>query len=335
MNQATEPKKEKKTKKKQGPPIPEYVSPLEEQSRQLLQNVNDLEKELDPYYERLLKEELSSEAVSKARSYKRAAEDLKKAAKKTYRLEDELGARAKDIEKQRKKHLLSSTPSNASIDLKERENHHFAEGLNFYKLMLIFFIGCFTGVVIETLWCLLTRGYFESRAGLVYGPFNLVYGIGALVLSLCLYKFRNRGSWISFLSSILVGSVVEYGCSWVQELMFGTRSWDYSNMPFNINGRICLLYSIFWGILGVFWIKTLYPRISRLILKIPNKIGKIVTWIVTVFMVINIAVSGIAVMRWGQRVRGAEPSNEFWEFIDERFPDERMERIYANMDFGE
>ena len=117
--------------------------------------------------------------------------------------------------------------------------------------------------------------------------------------------------------------------------MFGTRSWDYSNMPFNINGRICLLYSIFWGILGVFWIKTLYPRLSRLILKIPNKIGKIVTWIVTVFMAINIAVSGIAVMRWGQRVRGTEPSNEFWEFIDERFPDERMERIYANMDFGE
>ena len=129
--------------------------------------------------------------------------------------------------------------------------------------------------------------------------------------------------------------MVEYGCSWVQELMFGTRSWDYSNMPFNINGRICLLYSVFWGILGVFWIKTLYPRISRLILKIPNKIGKIVTWVITVFMVINIAVSGVAVMRWGQRVRGAEPSNEFWEFIDERFPDERMERIYANMDFGE
>ena len=51
-------------------------------------------------------------------------------------------------------------------------------------------------------------------------------------------------------------------------------------------------------------------------------------------MVINIAVSGISVMRWCQRERGAEPSNRFWEFIDERFPDERMNRIYAHMDFG-
>lgn len=53
----------------------------------------------------------------------------------------------------------------------------FAHGLNFYKLFWIFFVGCFLGVVIETLYCLVTRHRFESRQGLIYGPFNLVYGL--------------------------------------------------------------------------------------------------------------------------------------------------------------
>ena len=203
-----------------------------------------------------------------------------------------------------------------------------------YKLMLICFIGSFVGVVIETLWCLLTRGYIESRAGLVYGPFNMLYGAGAVVLSLTLYKFRNKGKWISFLGGFVVGSAVEYICSWGQELVLGSRSWDYSHMPFHINGRICLLYSIFWGILGVLWIKAIYPWMAKLILKIPNGFGKTITWLVTVFLIVNIAVSMTALFRWSQRQEMIAPSNPFWEFVDERFPDERMERIYANMEFG-
>ena len=206
--------------------------------------------------------------------------------------------------------------------------------MNIYKILLICFIGSFAGVVVETLWCLVTNGYIASRSGLVYGPFNLLYGIGATALSLCLYRFRNRGWWISFLGGMVIGSAVEYVCSWGQECMFGSRSWDYSHMPFNINGRICLLYSIFWGVLGVLWIKNIYPRMAKAILKIPNRIGKIITWALAVFFVFNTCMSAIAICRWSQRIKGMEPANAFWGFIDERFPDERMETIYENMDFS-
>ena len=205
--------------------------------------------------------------------------------------------------------------------------------MNLYKLLLIAYIGSFAGVVVEMLWCLLTRGYIESRAGLVYGPFNPLYGAGAVLLTVCLYKYRNRGSWLSFIGGMLVGSILEYVCSWGEELVLGSRSWDYSNMPFNINGRICLLYSIFWGLLSVFWIKNLYPRIAKWILKIPNRMGKMITWLLTVFFVFNILMSGISMFRWSQRIEGIKPSNAFWEWVDERFPDERMERVYANMKF--
>ena len=188
-------------------------------------------------------------------------------------------------------------------------------------------------MLVELVWCLLKNGYIESRSGLVYGPFNLLYGFGAVVLTLALYRFRNNGKWLSFLGGFLVGSGVEYFCSWFQEVLFGSRSWDYSMMPFNLNGRICLMYSVFWGALGVAWVKVIYPWISAIILKMPNKAGKITTWILVTFFVINIVVSIIAVFRWSQRIDGVVASNGFWQFVDLHFPNSRMEDIYPNMVF--
>lgn len=316
--------------------LPAYVSTLEEESSRLLETARQTEEEMRAYYPRLLEEDHSdAETQEKADSLKRATANMAKALAQTAAVSDELSARWTDIKKQRKKRrLLAGAPSNAAIDLRESTARHFARGLNGYKLLLLCFIGSFLGVVIELLWCLITNGYLESRAGLVYGPFNLLYGIGTVALTVCLYRFRNRGSWLSFLGGMLVGSVVEYVCSWGQERLFGSRSWDYSHMPFNINGRICLLYSVFWGLLGVLWIKNLYPRMAQWILKIPNRVGKLLTWLLTVFFIFDALMSCVSMYRWTRRLQGEPPANSFWEFIDERFPDERMERIFANMEFG-
>ncbi len=328
-------KEKKHNSNQQSPQTPELVLPIEQDSVQILTAAEDVRKQMQEYFPRMLEEDLESDAALRAESLKRASSNLSKASKTIYAVKDELAGRMKDIRQQRKKNMLLSAPANATIDQQEQECDHFAKGLNGYKLLLVCFIGSFFGVIIEMLWCLVSRGYIESRAGLVYGPFNLLYGFGAVVLTVTLYKFRNRGAWISFLGGIIVGSVVEYVCSWGQELVFGTRSWDYSKMPFNINGRICLLYSIFWGILGVLWIKNLYPRMAKLILKIPNRVGKICTWVLLAFFVVNTVMSGIALTRWSQRNAGIPAANTFWQTIDERFPDERMEKVYANMVFSE
>lgn len=314
-----------------------YVSEMEEESMRLLETAKKTEEELSSYYPQMLENSDSeAETLGRVDSLRRAANNIFKAWTQIYAASDELSARWNDIRYQNKKRrLIAAPPSNTAIDLSESQSKHFARGLNIYKLLLICFIGSFAGVVIELLWCLITNGYLESRSGLVYGPFNLLYGAGAVALTVCLYKFRNRGSWLSFLGGMVVGSVVEYVCSWGQEVIFGSRSWDYSHMPFNINGRICLLYSVFWGFLGVFWIKNLYPRMAKWILKIPNRAGKIATWLLTAFFIFNVLMSAVSMYRWSQRVEEVAPSNAFWEFIDERFPDERMERIYANMEFIE
>ena len=253
---------------------------------------------------------------------------------------DEVETRLKETEqydrrKKKKVRILPPAPTNAQIDYREKQEAHFAQGMTFYKLFWVFFIGCFAGVVLETIYCLIQRGHYESRVGLIYGPFNLVYGIGALCLSSALYQFRNRGRVFSFVGGFVVGSVVEYACSWFQEVCFGSTSWDYSNMPYNLNGRICLLYSIFWGILGIFWIKDIYPRMAKWILKIPNKVGKPLTWVLLVFMVFNSVMTLFTSLRWTARREGVEPRNAFEAYLDEHYPDERMQKIFANAEFTE
>lgn len=278
---------------------------------------------------------LEAEAREELESLRRAARSLAAAYQAADQLADELHARTKDMRKAKdRKWYALNPPANAAIDLAEVKQNHFAQGLNVYKVLLICIVGSFAGVVIEMLWCLITNGYIESRAGLVYGPFNLLYGAGAVFLTLVLYKYRNRGYQWSFLGGFAVGSVLEYVCSWAQEVLLGSRSWDYSGMPLNLNGRICLLYSVFWGVLGVLWIKDLYPRMAKYILKIPNKAGRPLTWAFTIFLIVNAVVSCIAVGRWAQRLETGPAESGFWGFIDERFPDERMERIFANMEFG-
>lgn len=316
---------------------------LKEETTQLLSAVEETEKELEKSYRTLAEEpkeneenaHLDQKIQKEIDSLKEVNNDLKQAHQRTMAMEDELSARFRDMQKSRdRKWYRLNPPANGTIDLEERQRKHFAQGINGYKLMLVGFVGSFAGVVVESIWCILRHGYLESRAGLVYGPFNLLYGVGALTLTLALYRFRNRGRWLSFLGGMLVGSVVEYVCSWGQELILGSRSWDYSRMPFNLNGRICLLYSCFWGVLGVLWIKDIYPRMAKWILKLPNRFGKIATWCVAAFLVVNCVVSMVAVYRWSERVHDVPASNSFWEMVDERFPDERMERVYANMNFG-
>ncbi len=317
-------------------PEERFVTDIEAESLRLCDTVTKTEHEVADIYSQMVSDPDAEEITERGESLRRAAANITKAQIEVFRISDEYHARRKDLEKQKKRGFLHiPSPSNASVDLSESLSDSFAKGLNIYKILLIGFVGSFAGVIIELLWCLVNKGYLESRSGLVYGPFNLLYGAGAVLLTVCLYKFRNRGALVSFLGGLIVGSVLEYVCSWGQEVVFGTRSWDYSHMPFNLNGRICLLYSIFWGLLGVLWIKRIYPITAKLILKIPNKWGKIVTWAMLVFIVFDACMTVGALTRWSRRTEGVEPYGIVGEFFDERFPDERMEKIFANMKFSE
>ena len=113
--------------------------------------------------------------------------------------------------------------------------------------------------------------------------------------------------------------------------MFGQVFWDYSSMPFNLGGQINLLYCFFWGMAAVVWIKRLFPVISSYIEKIPVHPGKMITWVLVVFMSCNMLLSGMVLARYSARTEGAEAQNTMESWIDSHYNDQKVERIYPNM----
>lgn len=80
----------------------------------------------------------------------------------------------------------------SGITVCTEKKKHFAEGVNFYKLFWVFVLGSVFGYIVETVWCFIRNGHYECRSSLVFGPFNTIYGIGALILYLGLYKINKK-----------------------------------------------------------------------------------------------------------------------------------------------
>ncbi len=213
------------------------------------------------------------------------------------------------------------------------DNDSFAHGFNFYKFFWIFMIGCVIGVVVETIYGLIMDGYLQHRQGLIYGPFNPVYGSGAVFLTIALYKLRNKSKILIFLVGAVLGGVFEFSCSVIQEFFTGTTSWDYTGQFGNIGGRTSLYFMAMWGALTLVWFWFILPAMSKLIEKMRGKVCFIITWIAIVFMIFNCFISAFAVYRMMARDQGIPPSNVFTKMLDEWYPDEFMENIYENIHF--
>lgn len=207
----------------------------------------------------------------------------------------------------------------------------FGCGLCFTKLFWLFMIGNVAGFLMETFWAFFVQHRVELRVGLVWGPFIPVYGFGAVIMTLLLYRFYKKRDLVTFAAAAVVGAAFEYFCSLFQELAFGTVSWEYSGTTANIGGRTNLMYALIWGVLGLLWVKDLYPRVSKLIEKIPKKIGSPLTVILCVFIIADMFVSGTAVIRRGQRMKGIPANGGYEMWLDKHFDDKYLDFVYPNM----
>lgn len=163
-------------------------------------------------------------------------------------------------------------------------------GISIWRILAYFIIYSVAGYIIETLYGMITKGVWESRQSFLYGPFCGIYGLGAVVMILCLHKFPKKYN-VLFIGGFIVGSIVEYAISLFGEVVLGVKWWDYSNMPLNINGRICVYFSVFWGFLGMYLIISLNPKVDKIINWIKSKFKTqkaLKTFVVTVFTLLMI-----------------------------------------------
>lgn len=213
---------------------------------------------------------------------------------------------------------------------KEKVKEDVQDKLGVGEFIWLFCIGALIGDIVETIFCRISVGYWMSRSSLVWGPFSIVWGLAIALVTALLYRDKDKSDSYLFAAGTILGGAYEYVCSVFTEIVFGTVFWDYSQIPFNLGGRINLLYCFFWGIAAVVWFKLLYPKMKRLVDICIEKTGKKIIMAITVFMIVNMLVSSMALARYDARYYGVEPENAIEELIDARFPDSRMEKIYPN-----
>lgn len=197
-------------------------------------------------------------------------------------------------------------------------------------LFWVFIIGSIAGFIFEVIVVFFQKGHFELRQGLIYGPLIPVYGIGAMVYYIILSNIKIKNKFYIFVITMILGGITEYLCSFIQEKVFGTISWDYSYLPFNIDGRTSLLHCTYWGIGGLIYFTYIYPWIDKMKENINKKSFKLVTIILSIFIFFDISISWMAADRQTERKNNIEPENRLDIFLDKNYPDEYMNRIFNN-----
>ncbi len=165
---------------------------------------------------------------------------------------------------------------------------------NLIEILTYFVIYSFLGWVMESI----VRSIAEKKlinTGFLHGPYCPIYGVGALIMMFFLQQFENKIA-ILFIASILILTIWEYIVGVFLETVFKTKYWDYSDQKFNIQGRVCLLNSIAWGVLGVIFVKILHPTIENVLKMINPQIIKYFTYIVSTILFTDMIISVIKML---------------------------------------
>lgn len=146
-------------------------------------------------------------------------------------------------------------------------------GLSIYFILMDFYIFALAGWIYESTFVSI-RSRKPVNRGFLVGPILPLYGFGAVSVYILLRPFSKYGSLL-YVMGMLVATVLEYITSWLMEVLFHAKWWDYSKEPYNLHGRIALIPSMFWGILSLFMFDVFQPAASWVINKIPYEKGKI------------------------------------------------------------
>ncbi len=154
-----------------------------------------------------------------------------------------------------------------------------------HKWLLLFYLYCFIGWIWESCYVSLKKHKWINR-GFLKGPLLPIYGSGAIVVLISTLTVENNLILVFFIG-VISATILEYITGVAMEKLFHVRYWDYSKEPFNINGHICLISSLAWGVFSVLLVRFVNPNIARLVIIIPNGISEVISYIITVFITID------------------------------------------------
>lgn len=203
--------------------------------------------------------------------------------------------------------------------------------LSYFNLLWIFVIASFVGLIVETIVAAFMDGFVKDRAGLLWGPFSPLYGLGAVLMTVFLNDMKGRSPLLIFTTAAVVGGATEFAAGWFWKNAFGIVAWSYIDRPLNFGGYTCVEMMVVWGLAGLAWVKAGLPLVMRIVDIIPAGWRKPLTVAMTVFMFTDIAFTIASFDCWFQRLSGNPASTPVQLFFNEHYGNEWMADRFQTM----
>ena len=206
----------------------------------------------------------------------------------------------------------------------------------FKELFLLFVFGSIIGTVYETILTLI-RNYmkykrfkYERRCGYIFGPFNPVYRVGAVIFVLLL---KGDNILINFLLGSIIGGVYEFLASYIQEKFTGTIGWDYSGLLLNIDGRTTIPFMFFWGLAALLLIYFVYPIFTLVLSNLPFL--DVIFFIFWVIIIVDTFITFSALIRAKYGRKNIQALTFIGRICDKYYSDNKLLKYFPNLIFVE
>ena len=172
--------------------------------------------------------------------------------------------------------------------------------MRIYSLLLYFFIYSFLGWCTEVAYATVKERRFVNR-GFLNGPWCPIYGVGVSAVVTLLDGFRDS-LLLLYLSSLVLVTLIEGMTGFIMDKIFHHKWWDYTGLPLNIGGYVCLPFSIAWGAACVVIAKGIHPLIERLVGFLPEAAGAALLCVLTVCLAADVAVTTAGILKLNRRL---------------------------------
>ncbi len=205
--------------------------------------------------------------------------------------------------------------------------------ITYAKLFWLFIVGSVAGVIIEGLFCLIAKGHWETHVVSVIVPYNLLYGLGAVLFYIGAVKLQHRPIAVQIIIMTVFATVLELICGLLLRYGLGMRAWNYSHNFMNYKGIICLSFSAVWGIAAFVFAK-MAPRIESMLDRCTGKPWLAVcTVILSIVIALDLCMTGTSIIRWSERHYGIPAQSSIQKELDVEAPDDWMQKRFVEWRF--
>lgn len=204
--------------------------------------------------------------------------------------------------------------------------------VNFYEAVWIFLIYAFFGWCCEVAFAAVTLGKFVNR-GFLNGPVCPIYGFGMLMVVTALWQLRSN-LILMFLGAAVVTTLLELVTGFVLEKCFHDKWWDYSDMPFNIKGYVCLKFTLLWGLAATFVIEVVHRFIYFIVHNAPFTLGLILLLVFAAIFFADLAITLVELIKLPKKLKAILETEKLLTAISEKIGENISDTTLAAKDKG-